>query len=78
MRGKTREFEPREFGVGERVWVNEYGYGLVREAIGNKGVTDYVRIIFENDPTHWACWLFTAERVIKESEVSRDIVTSID
>lgn len=62
----------REFGVGERVWVHQYGYGLVREAVGNKEGTNYVRIIFENDPNHWACWLFTAERVLKESEVSRE------
>ena len=78
MCGVDMKTSLREFGVGERVWVNEYGYGLVREAIGNKGVTDYVRIIFENDPENWACWLFTAERVIKESEVSRDIVTNTD
>lgn len=61
----------REFGVGERVWVHQYGYGLVREAIGNKEGTNYVRIIFDNDPDNWACWLFTAERVLKESEVGR-------
>ena len=78
MCGVDMKTSLREFGVGERVWVHQYGYGLVREAIGNKGVTDYVRIIFENDPENWASWLFTAERVLKESEVSRDIVTSID
>ena len=59
LRGSVKR-EPM-FAVGEVVWTDAYGKGIVRE-VGSGG---YMKIVFESDEHNWAAWWFTPQSVTK-------------
>ena len=59
LRGSVKR-EPM-FAVGEVVWTDAYGKGIVRE-VDSSG---YMKIVFESDGHNWAAWWFTPQSVTK-------------
>lgn len=57
--------EPK-FSVGEVVYMENYGRGVISEVGWASG---HVKIVFECDPDDWVNWWWSADRVTKLQEV---------